>query len=70
MCAMWIKYISSLQYVTNSVIIYSNNTKRKKGGDLLDEVVVAFAVDILKEAAAGVLAGLILYVLLRDKHGK
>lgn len=36
----------------------------------MDEVVVAFAVDILKEAAAGVLAGLILYVLLRDKHGK
>lgn len=67
MYAMWIKYISSLQYVTKDIIIYGNNTKRKKGGDLLDEVVVAFAVDILKEAAAGVLAGLILYALLRDK---
>ena len=33
----------------------------------MDEVVVAFAVDILKEAAAGVLAGLILYALLRDR---
>lgn len=67
MYAMWIKYISSLHNVTKDIIIYSNNTKRKKGGDLLDEVVVAFAVDVFKEAAAGVLAGLILYALLRDK---
>lgn len=56
-----------MHYVTEDIIIYSNNTKRKKGGDLLDEVVVAFAVDVFKEAAAGVLAGLILYALLRDK---
>lgn len=30
--------------------------------------VVAFVVDVLKEAIAGVLSGLILYMLLKDKN--
>jgi len=32
--------------------------------------VVAFVVDILKQVIAGVLSGLILYMLLKDKNDK
>ena len=32
--------------------------------------VVAFVVDVLKQAIAGVLSGLILYMLLKDKNDK
>ena len=37
---------------------------------LNESEVVAFAVDVLKEAIAGVLSGLILYMLLKDKNDK
>lgn len=32
--------------------------------------VVAFVVDVLKQVIAGVLSGLILYMLLKDKNDK